>query len=289
MLEHNYSKLIIPGCFEGKRNELKRAVRLCELKERERALLAWVLDQSDAWTITVKQIRKEMQWGEDKWATVRRSLVGHGILQQVKEKRNGGHVWHLIFDLHSVPGFDLSTGDIKTPVSCARANDTYEKPRDRATPRYTPVSRDALENPGVVILKGLPKPPPQAKVGGEFETLRVQASQDQRRILDALLASPPETVRDLNAWRIGLARRAAEGQLTEPSAAVAVVSKLVKDKSLIGWTTTCPQFGKLNITRALDFVAHKNGCSLDICGDDADRIWRRINRRELVFCPPILQ
>lgn len=281
MLDHNKSIVKVPACLN--RNKLKKLVLLSSLRERERTLLHWILDQAETWTITVAQIRTEMQWGEDKWATVRRSLVSRGVLEHVKERRGSVHFWTLLFDFHPVLPPDLSTATIKTPVSRARARETPEKSGYRATPGHDPgIARDALEKPGI-DLNTLPESPPQAGCGGDFEKNRTAATGEQRQILDSLVANQSANVQHPAAWRGTLARKAAAGLLTRPSAQTQASSSPPKrNKSLLGFIAHCPPHGQIKVIERGDF-ATPNG---DLRGDDADQIWRRYEQGKVVFLPP---
>lgn len=86
------------------RNSLKKFVRLHKsLKDDERGLLVWVLDQALTYTLTVKQIREEMQWGELRWTKTRASLSRKEILLQTKTPLDRkSHAWTLRFDFVAV-------------------------------------------------------------------------------------------------------------------------------------------------------------------------------------------
>lgn len=166
-MRHNGSKVVMPDGHD--RNSLKRLTRLCKsLAERERALLAWVLDQASTWTMTVGQIRKEMQWGEKRWARVRNSLAAKGVLTQTKERLGkNSHSHHLHFDFVVVAAMELSTEEVKTEGSRARVTPAYRK-GSRDPSLWEGVTGDPSLWEGVRT-QGLPKSTPNsatAEAGG---------------------------------------------------------------------------------------------------------------------------
>lgn len=96
--KHNVSKVLIPG--DKTRQAAKRLVMTSSLKEGQKFLLLWVLDQNEEYVITVSQIRKELSWGEKRWIAVRDQLKALKILSHFSEGLPDQTCrWTLAFDL----------------------------------------------------------------------------------------------------------------------------------------------------------------------------------------------
>lgn len=124
--DHNEYRLILP---DGKtRSDCKRQLQHSGLSDRARSGLLLMLDQAHGFTVTVKFIRDNTGWGEDRWTTIREELSRAGILVQVKKKReDGSSRWSLQIDCTPL----FSTG-ITKPRYHARSRDTGEMGGSRA-------------------------------------------------------------------------------------------------------------------------------------------------------------
>lgn len=113
--KHNVSSVLIPGAKS--RQEAKREVMRSTLKDRQKFLLLWVLDQADGYVITVAQLRLELGWGEKRWITVRDHLKELGILKHFKvglEDKTSR--WTLSFNLTPI----FKETEKKEGITCAR-------------------------------------------------------------------------------------------------------------------------------------------------------------------------
>lgn len=140
-LKHNLSIVVIPNGHD--RNSLKKFVRLHKsLREDERNLLIWVLDQAQTYTLTVKQIREEMQWGELRWTKTRASLSDKEILKQTKTPLDRkSHSWSLHFDFVAV---------VARPQLLALSPVENRASRARVIPDYGRVSHDPRSESAIV-------------------------------------------------------------------------------------------------------------------------------------------
>ena len=238
-LDHNFSAVRFPDGYT--RNQLKESVQLCaSLTERERILLFYVLDQADSWTYTVQHIRSRMQWGEDRWRTVRSGLQTKGILIQEKVTlAKNSHQWRLSFDFvvvsdickNGIIDSKLSTDTAKTPVSRARTRSPLP-PGDHVSLAPGVGSRDPTPGARLTTSKE-PKQQPQSaevvasmligKMGlTDAETKRVEraakgAAHDQiENLADAWRSAKQRPTQPGAGLAIHLAKLAAAGQL-EPT------------------------------------------------------------------------
>jgi hypothetical protein len=96
--KHNISKVLIPG--DKTRQAAKKLVMTSSLKEGQKFLLLWVLDQDAGYVITVSQIRRELSFGEKRWIAVRDQLKALQILTHFSEGLpDKTSRWTLAFDL----------------------------------------------------------------------------------------------------------------------------------------------------------------------------------------------
>lgn len=212
-LDHNLSAVRLPDGVT--KNFMKEKVQLSRrLTERERALLFFVLDQADSWILTVRHIRDRMQWGEERWRTVRTGLTKKGILLQEKIRLAcNSHVWRLNFDFVVVLDLcdELSTDPTKTRVSRARTRSTTMVV-DHVTLGDGRGSRDPTYG-GRLITSEEPKEPPQAAVVVplSIQKMGLTDAQAARVCAAAGGAGQEQLDRLLLAWQAAAARPAGAG------------------------------------------------------------------------------
>lgn len=96
--KHNVSRVLIPRL--ATRQAAKKMVLASSMRDRQKFLLMWVLDQEEGYVITVAQIKKELSWGEKRWVTVRDQLKSLRMLSHFKEGLpDKTSRWTLSFDL----------------------------------------------------------------------------------------------------------------------------------------------------------------------------------------------
>lgn len=167
------------------RNSLKKYVRLHKtLKDDERGLLVWVLDQALTYTLTVKQIREEMQWGELRWTKTRASLSGKEILMQTKTPLDRkSHAWTLRFDFVAVIAL---AQPVLSPIETKAS-------RARVIPDHGQVSPDPCPEsciaPEALAWSGIPpqvklESPPKGIFDGDEDTVN---QKEQHFVFKALL------------------------------------------------------------------------------------------------------
>jgi hypothetical protein len=184
--KHNTSAVVMPEGHD--RNSLKKFVRLHKsLKDDERNLLVWVLDQAQTYTLTVKQIRAEMQWGELRWSNARKSLVEKEVLKQTKtplaQKTSS---WALRFDFEKVVKLaQVEVPTSKTKVSSARVIPDQSRVSPDSSTR-SGIAPEALIWSGVSTQRELePTPKQQPK---KFDDDQIAVNQkEQHFVFKALL------------------------------------------------------------------------------------------------------
>lgn len=322
--KYNESRVVIPDGWD--RNALKhKLTKASRLGQRERHVLQVVLDQAPSFVLTRGWIRAATGLTERTWTPVMKNLVAAKLLYASSARTPEKYtIWRLLFDLGPLAEgvFENRKRDTDDPdIEDAGAVRSYpQRSQDRGDharardPSISGDSRDThiaedLRDPHVLQCsrestfsaatkpktflnqKETCKEPPPREArwggGGDFENLREAASADQQRILDALLANPPPSIKHPAAWRQALARRAAAGRLTEPVASAnASHQDPTRDKAMVGWWANDPAFGVLQVTHDLRFDSIKLGVATRLTEDDSCVIWRRQNRKELTFFPP---
>ena len=234
-----------------------------------RLILAYLVGRPDGWVACVSDICKKLALSENTWRSSKRHLQNSGIIPRDHPKRMGGGLSKFTWVL-----------DISLERYCLNLSTTNP-------PKSTDGSHSWISMHGKTTDKqnefSSTRTPQQLVSGGDFDENRNAASAEQRQILDSLLADPPAGIKYPTAWRLTLSRKAMAGKLTAPfeQPAAAKYQTLKRNKKIVGFIATCPRLGRIKAIADFEFSTSSG----DLRGDDADRIWRRINDGDLFFEP----
>lgn len=247
--KHNQSSVFIPA--DTTRLELRNRLKNTTLGPNERAVARIVLDTGGVFVLTVQHIIQSAGWRTKKtWPKTRNNLIAAGLLEVGFEPLPGkAKKWFLKFDftplaigmLDEKLDEKLSTDEAKKGGSRARACDPPQKGVSRDPPLLGVSTLETFQ-------RKIPPPPPHSHPvsnGGVLsikkreEELLATATDEQRQFFFATMARPRTKIRDIAAYRIDLAKKAAGGLLTGPINVITACSPISAEAGPDFWLFEC--------------------------------------------------